>query len=527
MPCTTTARSRIPGSVGLVAVLAWLLLGVAWGGASAAGAPTAARASDRSGQWADPERWFVLRIADQRAGWMRERITRNDESITTSIETRVSMKRGAIGVEIELVAEFVETADGEPISMVSMQRLGMEPVTQRYFFEGETVRVIAEQGGFENEAIRPAPEGEWLTPTEAAAYVAALLESGAQEIVVRTIDPFSGLEPITIRRRGFEAVTIEVLGRSVPAVRCETVQSDVPGIRTIEYLGSDGRAIRSETSLGGIPVEIIAADRDLARMPVDAPELMARTFVKPSRAIPRPRAATRAVYTLSVPDGDLPDLPTTGAQSVVRLDARSARIEVDASFPSMADEAASEDASLLGRSAMLEVDDPEIAALRDRALRGSPERASARAEAMRRFVHRYVRSKSLDVGFATASEVARTRQGDCTEHAVLLAAMLRADGIPSRVASGLIFVDEFAGADRIFAYHMWTQALIESEAGWRWVDLDATLPDSVAFDATHLTLATTTFADNEPGNSLVGLVPLLGRLEIRVDTVEHDHAGLP
>lgn len=511
--------------------LAWVLSGaawgiaggIAWGGDPGAGSPTVARGTAR----ADTERWFVLRIADQRAGWMREGIARDGETITTSIETRVSMKRGSIGVEIELLAEFVETADGEPISMVSTQRLGMEPVTQRYFFEGQTVRVIAEQGGFENETTRPTPEGEWLTPTEAAAYVAARLESGAPEIVVRTIDPFSGLEPITIRRSGFEAVTIEVLGRSVPAVRCEAVQSDVPGIRTIEYLGSDGRAIRSETSLGGIPVEILAADRDLARMPVDAPELMARTFVEPSRAIARPRTATRAVYTLSVPEGELPDLPTTGAQTVERLDAQSARVEVDVASEARADDGEIGAAALLGRSAMLEVDDPAVSELTRRALARNPEGAGGRAEAMRRFVHRFVRSKNLDVGFATASEVARTRQGDCTEHAVLLAAMLRADGIPSRVASGLIFVDEFAGADRIFAYHMWTQALIETEAGWRWIDLDATLPESVAFDATHLTLATTTFADDEPGNSLVGLVPLLGRLEIRVETVEHDHAGLP
>ena len=38
--------------------------------------------------------------------------------------------------------------------------------------------------------------------------------------------------------------------------------------------------------------------------------------------------------------------------------------------------------------------------------------------------------KDLSVGFATAADVARTAQGDCTEHAVLLAALLRASDIP-------------------------------------------------------------------------------------------------
>jgi len=125
------------------------------------------------------------------------------------------------------------------------------------------------------------------------------------------------------------------------------------------------------------------------------------------------------------------------------------------------------------------------------------------------------------VGFATASEVARTREGDCTEHAVLLAAMLRADGIPARVASGLVFVDSFAGRENIFGYHMWTQALVEDESGQpRWLDLDATLPPRTPFDASHITLSTSTLEEGGSSNALIALVPLLGRLEIEIVSAE-------
>ena len=44
---------------------------------------------------------------------------------------------------------------------------------------------------------------------------------------------------------------------------------------------------------------------------------------------------------------------------------------------------------------------------------------------------------------------------------VLLAAMLRAAEIPSRVAVGVIYVERFAGERDVFGYHMWTQALID------------------------------------------------------------------
>ena len=113
-------------------------------------------------------------------------------------------------------------------------------------------------------------------------------------------------------------------------------------------------------------------------------------------------------------------------------------------------------------STMLRSDDPQIIGLVEQALLqvGADAGPKEKAMALRRFVNDHVAEKDLSVGFATASEVARTGQGDCTEHAVLLAAMLRAEGIPSRVVSGLIYVDRFLGHRQVFGYHMWTQAWI-------------------------------------------------------------------
>ena len=41
---------------------------------------------------------------------------------------------------------------------------------------------------------------------------------------------------------------------------------------------------------------------------------------------------------------------------------------------------------------------------------------------------------------------ARTRSGDCSEHAVLLTALLRARGIPARVSHGLVYLEQRARA---------------------------------------------------------------------------------
>ena len=63
---------------------------------------------------------------------------------------------------------------------------------------------------------------------------------------------------------------------------------------------------------------------------------------------------------------------------------------------------------------------------------------------------------------------------------MLLAALLRAAGIPSRVAVGVTY------ADGLFISHMWTEAHLND-----WTAFDATLPggSASAVDATHIKLA--------------------------------------
>ena len=71
-------------------------------------------------------------------------------------------------------------------------------------------------------------------------------------------------------------------------------------------------------------------------------------------------------------------------------------------------------------------------------------------------------------------------KGDCTEHAVLLAALCRARGIPARVAIGLVYVSAAQG----FGYHMWNEVWIDGG----WIPLDATIARG-GTGAAHLKLA--------------------------------------
>jgi transglutaminase-like putative cysteine protease len=71
---------------------------------------------------------------------------------------------------------------------------------------------------------------------------------------------------------------------------------------------------------------------------------------------------------------------------------------------------------------------------------------------------------------ATADNVAKTLSGDCTEYAMLGAAMCRAVGVPSRTVLGLVYAPARDGKPYL-AYHMWYEVYAEGQ----WLPLDATL----------------------------------------------------
>jgi hypothetical protein len=81
---------------------------------------------------------------------------------------------------------------------------------------------------------------------------------------------------------------------------------------------------------------------------------------------------------------------------------------------------------------------------------------------LERLVDRYIENKSLAYGFAGLEEILDGREGDCTEHALLLVALLRKAGFPSRLAYGLILTESG------FLGHAWVELFAGGH--WRWLD---------------------------------------------------------
>ncbi|MDP6447275.1 MAG: transglutaminase domain-containing protein [Pirellulaceae bacterium] len=129
------------------------------------------------------------------------------------------------------------------------------------------------------------------------------------------------------------------------------------------------------------------------------------------------------------------------------------------------------------------------------------------ALALENHVHDSVVTKGFSQAFSPASDVVRSREGDCTEHAVLLAALCRARGVPARAVVGLVYVP----AERGFAFHMWNEVWVNH----RWVPLDAMLGRG-GVGAARLKVAHTSLAGASPYAALLPVVPVLRGLSIEV-----------
>lgn len=481
------------------------------------------------------ERWYVVNLGEDRTGWLHAQELANGEHLIDQTHMLLEIRRGDIALRIETMSTFTETLDGKPIEAVSVQKISKMATTTRLKFEPGKVTIITEQGKQKNERSVMASNQPWMTPAALSRYLKAELDKGSKEIKAWSIEPSLGPDPFETTLTVTGEKNVQVMGKIVPATVIQSASSRMPGVTSTLYADAQGRPVRMNMNMGAIKLHVVESDKALALSPIDPPQLLAEMLVKPKKTIRNPRDLRQAVYELKIVDPANPNakdkaevaplklpetfLPAGAYQRVVWSDDHTVRVVIDLDHPV----APGTDLPVEGdklASPMLDINDPKIKELAVTALRNVPTNASqaTKAETLRKFVYQYIDKKDLSVGFASAGEVARTGQGDCTEHAVLLAALLREQGIASRTVSGLVYVDEFVGHEGIFGYHMWTRAWIKTgqgeNAAGHWADLDATLDAEKPYDATHIALVTSNLSQGVMANDMLVLAPVMGRLTI-------------
>ena len=217
-------------------------------------------------------------------------------------------------------------------------------------------------------------------------------------------------------------------------------------------------------------------------------------------------------YRFGFRDGLVFDLPQTAEQRVTTSPGTApGAVTVDicaACGPGLAEDEAGR-AQALRPTRWLQSDHPRIRAIAATYARSSTT-GTQKMEALAARTIRLMPRVEFG-GHYSAVETLVRRAGDCTEAAVLLAALGRAVGIPTRVASGLVYSrDSYHGIGNVFMPHSWVLAYVDGE----WKSFDAALD---RFDSTHIALVV---GDGdarsiEAANQLAGLLEWQSMTEVR------------
>ena len=470
--------------------------------------------------WADwqprEESWYGVTIDGVKSGWAKEIVEVEDDLIRTSKTQEMTLSRGGIVISIKISTEFIETVDGNPVSVKSTQEAMGQSSETTWVFKNDTIEMTSIAGGSPILKAIDLSDTNWLTPQGVRSLFVSKLKDGVDEITYQTMSPELGPKVVTILMKKLGKENRDVLGETVPVTIWETSNDILPMVGTETYT-NDGIGVESKMDAGiGIFQSTIMSQHEAMSPLNEIPELMVSLFVEPNRPIQNDASQIKLTLKVSTKDGSKLSLPTAGAQHATVLDDGSVVLQINLDSPALATEKELNNKEYLAASALCDGTDQAVAAIAAEAMKNLTADATDldKALALRSKVFTFIDDKNMSTAFASASQTARDKKGDCSEHGVLLCGLLRSVGIPSRGVMGMVYVPEFYAANGVFAWHMWSQALIDG----KWIDLDATL--QLPYTVGHIATTTTSLADDTFAAEMGGLIATIGNLEVEVVTAD-------
>ncbi len=442
------------------------------------------------------------------------------ELIETSSHNRIRVKRFGNDIQLDVETTSVETPAGEVLRFESKTISGADPDTISGRREGDQMLLETTIAGKRSSSQMPCGRDvRGFHGVEQSLERAPLLP-GQQRRLGLLLPLMSQVVVAQVELAARDLEPTKLLDRTEPLLYIDesmTLPGEKPApIHSSLWTDRAGRVLKlSPESVAGMEEinyrttrAVALADTGVARF-----DLGNDPIVKIDKPLPAPWQTKRVRYRVELDGKDPAELfPASATQQVTSKGPHTAEIlvlapDLAAKTPSGAKPTPQETSP----SGMVQSDDPTIAAMA-REARGSSKDPLTVARSLEKFVYDKVATKDFSQAFSSALEVARSKQGDCTEHAVLLAALARASGLPSRVAIGLVYVEQKQG----FGYHMWTEVYIDG----RWLPLDATLGRG-GIGASHLKLSDSNLADSGASGesaftSLLAVMQVIGRLKISV-----------
>ncbi len=439
--------------------------------------------------------WYGVYQGENKLGWHHERTVSDSDGLRQSSHTELRLAMGGFVMTTTIDGKLACDADFRPRSFGYRIAGDMLDLTVSGAVYSDTLRVSIVSGD-------NVTEKEFAVDGVTLPQLADLALRG-RELRVGDSFTFRVFEP-TAQAEGELRISVDreeqvPVGDTVQRLR--VLKLSFAGIETETWLDEQGEPLRITLPMGMEFRRETAALAQAAEAgePLD---LLTTAAITPSRPIANPRALFSAGYRLTgiPPDGLM--LSGAGqeyAGGVVRI-GRTRVLGERTGIDVSRDRVPPPDAQC-------DYDHPVVSALALQLRNETVLPASGNPAGFWRY---YVRSDlrwmrenitpRLTLSLPRASQVLQMRQGDCNEMAVLLCALLRAQGIPAQVVAGVVYVDGK------FWYHAWVEAADHA--------IDPAFGQESA-DATHIKLI--------EGDLLAQarILNLIGRLQI--EPLEETH----
>ncbi len=326
----------------------------------------------------------------------------------------------------------------------------------------------------------------------------AAFRGGLERSVTRDFSIFDpstlGIRRVSVTRHADEI--IPVMGKRVLT---QKLCADFMGATNCAWLANDGEVLR-ESGILGLSMEKVNAEQARTGIPPNGSADMTQIASIPSNLIiPEPSKLTAIAIKL------------TGIRSQGLL-LQGGRQNFDQNILTITRESISATAQqapvppvfqkYLQPSPLIQSADAKIRAQVEKIILPA-DSSQVKLRKIVQWVYRTLEKKPV-LSVPNALEVLKNKTGDCNEHAVLTAALLRAAGIPTQIEMGLIYLNGR------FYYHAWNLAYIG-----QWVTVD-TVFNQIPADVTHLCLV------RGEGAEQLDLLGLMGNIKLEVTSISND-----
>ncbi len=315
---------------------------------------------------------------------------------------------------------------------------------------------------------------------------------------LKTGDKFSYaiFDPATM---GQIPVEVAIIGQDIISIMDQSIKAtkvslSFRGMQQFAWIDPSGDILKEEGLLG-ISLEkttpqaaldglSIQASRDLTKVASVAVEMPIKNPSQLKRLMIAFSGITRSGLALEGGRQKLTgNLLTITKESLVKTDAIDFKIPDDAT-------------AFTAPTAFVQSDHPRIAAQAHEIV-ASDDLPGAKAEKIVQWVYENIEKRPV-LSLPDAISTLENRVGDCNEHAVLLAALARAVGIPAKIEAGLVYLEGR------FYYHAWNSLFVGA-----WVTADA-LFGQMPVDVTHIRFTSGSQPDQ------IELMNIIGKIKLRV-----------